>query len=84
MVPTFGFNLCRKVLGYLKREHSHGRMKSSAMLSLRQKTPAQADEAVDDEEAALRLFANLYEHIVEAYHPRERGTTVFKEQSERL
>ncbi len=44
----------------------------------------QADEAVDTEEAALRRFASLYEHIVEARHLREHGKAEVKAQFERL
>ena len=44
----------------------------------------QADEAVDDEEAALRRFANLYEHLVEATHLRAHGKAEDKAQFERL
>ena len=45
---------------------------------------AQADESVDDDEAAMRRFANLYEHIVEARHLREHGKADVKAQFERL
>ena len=44
----------------------------------------QADEAVDNEEAALQRFAGLYEHIVEARHLREHGKAETKAQFERL
>ncbi len=44
----------------------------------------QADEAVDNEEAALQRFANLYGHIVEASHLREHGKAETKAQFERL
>ncbi len=45
---------------------------------------AQADEAVDDDEAALRRFASLYEHIVEARHLREHGKAEVRAQFEKL
>ena len=45
---------------------------------------ARADEDVDDDEAALRRFANLYEHIVEARHLREHGKAEVKAQFEKL
>ena len=45
---------------------------------------SQADEDVDDEEAALRRFANLYEHLVEARRLREHGKAEVKAQFERL
>ncbi len=44
----------------------------------------QADEAVDNEEAALRRFSSLYEHIVEARYLRENGKGETKAQFERL
>ena len=43
-----------------------------------------ADEVVDDEEAALQRFANLYEHIVEARYLREHGKAEIKAAFERL
>lgn len=45
---------------------------------------AQADEALDDEAAALRRFANLYEHLVEASDLRAHGRAEVKAQFERL
>ena len=44
----------------------------------------QADEAVDNEEAALRRFATLYEHIVEARHLRQHGKAEITASFERL
>ncbi len=44
----------------------------------------QADETVDNEEAALRRFANLYEHMVEARHLREHGEAEVKARFESL
>ena len=44
----------------------------------------QADEAVDNEEAALRRFANLYAHIVEARQLRDHGKAEVKARFERL
>ena len=43
-----------------------------------------ADEAVDNEEAALLRFASVYEHIVEAGNLREHGRAEAKVQFERL
>ena len=44
----------------------------------------QADEAVDNEEAALMRFAGTYEHIVAARHLREHGKAEVRAQFERL
>ena len=44
----------------------------------------QADEAVDDEEAALMRFSAVYEHIVEAQNLREHGKAETKAQFERV
>ena len=44
----------------------------------------QAGGAVDNEEAALRRFASLYEHLVEARHLREHGQADAKARFERL
>ena len=49
-----------------------------------EKAHEQADEAVDDEEAALQRFAGLYEHIVEARSLRAHGSDETKTQFERL
>ena len=55
-----------------------------ALLEAADHANAQADEAVDDEEAALQRFANLYAHIVEASRLREHGKAEVKAQYERL
>ena len=49
-----------------------------------EKAHERADEAVDDEEAALLRFAGMYEHIVEVGHLREHGKAETKAQFERL
>ena len=49
-----------------------------------EKAHEQADEAVDDEEAALQRFASLYEHIVEARNLRAHGSEEVKTQFDRL
>ena len=49
-----------------------------------EKAHEQADEAVDDEEAALQRFASLYEHVVEARSLRAHGSEETKAQFERL
>ena len=49
-----------------------------------EKAHEQADEAVDDEEAALQRFASLYGHLVEARTLRAHGSEEVKAQFERL
>ena len=66
-------------VGELARDEEHRR----ALLEAGNAS-AQADEAVDDEEAALRRFASLYEHIVEARSLSEDGKTEDKAQFKRL
>ena len=48
------------------------------------KAAEQADEAADNEEAALMRFANLYTHIVEARQLRAEGKPDLKARFERL
>lgn len=49
-----------------------------------EKLHEQADEAVDDEEAALQRFASLYEHIAEARNLRAHGKEETRSLFERL
>ena len=49
-----------------------------------EQTHEQADEAVDNEEAMLMRFADLYEHVVEARALREHGPAEIKTRFEAL
>ena len=65
------------------RELSGDEVRRRALLEA-DEAAERADEAVDNEAAALQRFASVYEHLAERRHLRERGKPEVESQYEKL